>query len=856
MNILKKLTRRFLEKNPRRTMVTVVGILLSSALITAVANLAESVRYSIIAYYQNTQGNYHYIFEGVLPENLKYFENNPSFEKIGKGCEMGYAVFQESRNGDKPYLYLWGMDAEAFDSASLTLLDGRLPENGTELLISGHAHSNGGMEFGVGDEVTLSMGVRDIGGGYGLRQENPYNEDESFRVQGERCFTIVGVCERPAYTLEPYTAPGYSAFTLMEDSGPGESRRMVFAKCMPGALKKRGQVLEGLEGLADSVSANKNLIRWETMEFSERDLQILYGMAGIAVGIIILTTIFCIRNSFGISLTEKLRLYGMISSVGATRRQRRKLVHYEAFYLGCMGIPLGIAGGALATFLLTKAVDGLIGQLLPGMGLSYVFSLPAMVAGAVLSSVTIYFSAFQSARKAAKISPIEAIRSNDAGNMTGKRHIRSERKALRVPSVVGKLFGVGGMIAYKNLKRSRVKYRVTVVSIAVSVAVFIAISSFVQLGMGTVEGEYGGNGYNLLVRLGLQPGEDRGEEVRRVITQEGVKDYSIVRGQTFLVPKAQIPYTEEYLADLVVLSQPIQEEGECYIMIYSLGEEAYGQYCQEVGIPAEEACKGAIVEGDYHYSVFDEHGEKEYTGRITQLEEGQILSGVRGSDRLPVELAVVAQTHKQPRFRRGGDDNYPVCYVSDAWMDEWQDTGGGTDIVIYLDCADEDAVEAALRADGGLYDCYMVNYGAQVREQRSMYLLLAVFFYGFITVVSLIGVTNIFNTITTNMELRSREFAMLKSLGMTGGEFKRMVRLESIFYSAKALGIGIPLGCAGSFLFYRVMAIGSNLRFPIPWKGIGLSVAAVAALSFGIMGYSMGKINRRSLIETIQNENI
>ncbi len=865
MNILKKMTRCFLKKNPRRTAVTIVGIILSTALITAVANLAASLRCSIIKYYCDTRGDYHYAFEGVAPENLKYFENNQSFEKVGISYEIGYALFQESRNEDKPYLFIRGMDAQAMDCASITLRDGRLPEKEGELVLSLHARTNGGMTFAVGDTITLQMGVR-TAGGYGLYQENPYNEEESFQVREERSFTIVGICERPAFLLEPYPAPGYTGFTVADASAPAD-RIMVFAKCTQGALKDSEKVLAGLKGLVESVSANESLLRWETMNFTDIDLMILYGMAAIAVGIIILTSVFCIRNSFVISLTEKLRLYGMVASVGATKRQRRKLVHYEAFYLGCIGIPLGIAGGVLATFVLTKATSGLLSQALNMLQLNYAFSLPAIAAGAVLAAVTIYLSAAQSAGKAAKISPILAIRSNDASEMKDSRHFKRERKALHVPSLIGKLFGMGGTIAYKNLKRSRVKYRATVVSIVVSVAIFIAMTTFVQLGMQAAGNTYGDMEYSLLLRLRQNPGESRMEEAMKAASQEGVEAYCINRAQTFLVPMEEIPYTEEFLADPVVGIIPFDEwaddgseqpdeERKSYVLIYSLGDAAYAEYCKEVGISVEEAQKGAIVEGEYQYSVIDEHGEKRYSGRIAEFEKGQVLSGVRGSDRAPIELTVVAQTDRKPRFLKGKEDNYLVCYVSDAWMDKWCDNKNENSIIVYMKCTDAGAVEDAIRSDEEQYDYYLVNYEAQMREQRSMYLLFAIFFYGFIAVIALIGVTNIFNTITTNMELRSREFAMLRSVGMTGREFKRMINLESVFYGARALCMGIPLGCTGSFLFYRVMGIGYNMSFQIPWGGIGISIAAVAVLLFVIMRYSMGRINRRNLIETIRNENI
>ena len=132
----------------------------------------------------------------------------------------------------------------------------------------------------------------------------------------------------------------------------------------------------------------------------------------------------------------------------------------------------------------------------------------------------------------------------------------------------------------------------------------------------------------------------------------------------------------------------------------------------------------------------------------------------------------------------------------------------------------------------------------------------AIFLYGFITVVALIGITNIFNTVTTNMELRAPEFAMLRSMGMTGREFRRMIWLEGIFYGGKALLIGIPAGLLLSVCFNRAMGEGIVTEFRFPWLGTGTAAAAVVFLLFVIMRYSMRKINQRNMIETIRNENI
>ena len=151
---------------------------------------------------------------------------------------------------------------------------------------------------------------------------------------------------------------------------------------------------------------------------------------------------------------------------------------------------------------------------------------------------------------------------------------------------------------------------------------------------------------------------------------------------------------------------------------------------------------------------------------------------------------------------------------------------------------------------------FYTNFEETAKEERAMSLIIKIFLYGFIAVITLIGVTNIFNTITSNMDLSQKEFAMLKSIGMTRKEFNRMINLETIFYSSKSLIYGIILGLLGTFALYKAFSIKIEKGIYIPVSPIIISIASVFILVFVIMKYSMSKINKQNTIETIRNENI
>ena len=161
------------------------------------------------------------------------------------------------------------------------------------------------------------------------------------------------------------------------------------------------------------------------------------------------------------------------------------------------------------------------------------------------------------------------------------------------------------------------------------------------------------------------------------------------------------------------------------------------------------------------------------------------------------------------------------------------------------------------KAETGGVELQGFSLKESMAEMNNIILLLAIFMYGFIAVVALIGVTNIFNTITTNVQLRAKEFAMLKSVGMTDDEFNRMIRLESVLYTLRALLIGLPVGIVISYGVHMLLANGGmNLAYELPLIPILISIAVVTLLITVIMRYSVRQVSRQNIIETIRQDTV
>lgn len=885
MSVIKKVTLQSLKQNKKRTAATIIGVILTTALLTAVANMAESLRASLIQYEKDKNGDFHYLFRGVEAENYKYFKNNRYVEKLGCNVELGYAQLPGSMNPDKPYLFILGFDETGWETAALHLTEGRMPETEEEAVIANHIRTNAGVDIKTGDTLTLQIGKRIKDDGSRLGQSNPYvSGQERLCDTTERTYRVVGIIDRPAYvTIEQYSAPGYTIVTGMGEKEQYE-RLNLFASYTAEGLKKRETVTAGLLGVpqeayalyqygsssleeekatAQDVVEHETLIGWELMRFREGGaMSLLYSMSLAALLIIIVSAVFCIRNSFVISLTEKLRLYGMLASVGATKRQRRKMVYYEALFVAAIGIPLGVFCGIAATYVIVLTTTGPMESVLE-VPVQFAISAPAILLGTLLSVVSIFASSAKAAGRAAKLTPISVIRSQDTVKLT--------RRKLKCPLIIKRCFGIGGVIAYKNLKRAKVKYRTTVISIIVSVATLISMTTFMELVFKANSIYKDEAGYQIRMTLYDEDVKRMTKTAYELAGLPGVENYNIVRRSNFLVDSDRIPYSRDFLENAEIGSD------KELVRFVSIGKKPYRDYCRKIGLDPEETCSKAVVWAGYQVFHEGEQGRSvRHLGQMTDYQPGDIIEGrfyaeneSEGTDEengeekaVAVSIEVAQQAEEYPIFYNKRESRGLCLLIDDDRMDEWLDrlnTAGipyTGSVDLYLCAEDTDELERSIRNFVGIGTYNLYNLNEEYKRENNMSLLAAIFLYGFIIVIVLIGITNIFNTVTTNMELRSREFAMLRAVGMTGREFNHMVYLESILYGVKALCIGIPLGCALSGLLYHIFTGGIEIRYHLPVQGIVGSVLGVSALLYIIMRYSVRKISRKNIIETIQGENI
>lgn len=883
MELLNKLTMKNLKLNKKRTIVTIIGIVLSVALITAVASLFFSARSSLIRFEIKQKGNFHYCFYDVPLQNINDFKGNRKIETMYLMQNLGYDYLNGSKNEYKPYVCVKAFDKNALENLAINLLEGRFPENENEILVPSHTKTNGGVTFNIGEKITLNLGTR-VSDGEELNQNNPYfpEQNEEIINTTSHTYTIVGIIERPSTEIEGYSAPGYTFITYMDNENLTGKKFDVFVRYTKEGLKDDLKVTANILGVDEEVykklyggdefletdefleltqklgepkyrtDINSYLILLETGIIGDSTLKALGTAVIVVVIIIIITSVFCIKNSFDISITEKTKQYGMLSSIGATRKQIKKNVHYEAFILGLIGTPIGILVGELAAYILIIISNHLLKDALR-VELIFSFSWIAIIFAIILSFVTIYLSARRSAKRASKITPITAIRNSE--------NIKIKSKKIKSPKVINKIFGIGGEISYKNLKRSKKKYRTTVISIIVCVSVFIALSSFINLAFNVIKVEYQNEDYN--IQINYATSADMDEKMKEIYNLDGIKSYSVIsnRGLNFTTDK----YSKEYLEIYPNVGNETytDEDGTeytitNYISVYSVNTEEFTRYVKSLGLKYEEVKdKGILINNVYEMKkVNDKYIQVEipmYNFKVGDTINGYIDNERDGKKDCSIEIAKI--TTEVPMGMSKYQNGNASIFIDEKLEENIM--GDSYSKYVYIDSKNANKTQEEIEKILGNADYRLMNIDEDAKMMDSFYTLVAIFLYGFITVIALIGVTNIFNTITTNMNLRRREFAMLKSIGMTKKEFNRMIRLESFFYGMKSLIIGIPIGCVLSYLIYKALVSGTLIiKYQLPISAIIISAIAVFLLITTIMKYSINKINKQNIIETIRNDNI
>lgn len=848
MSILNDLTIKNLKLNKKRTIVTIVGIILSTALMVGIGLLFSSFQDYMIRETISYNGKYEAEYGDVSLDKLNSIDKKDFSYFYQK--PIGFSKF-DSANEYKPYIYISSVDKEYFNE--LHLISGRFAENDSELVISNHINTNGGASYKIGDIITLKYGERVIEGVNTLAN-NEYYEEETLNIVGEKTYTIVGIVERSNF--EDYSASGYSTFTLDMNDKDGTANVFVMFNNKKKIIKQSEDLAKKL-GYNNAISYNSKLLALYGESTYGNIMKSMITMIVIMLSLVSIGCIVVIYNSFAISVMERKKEFGLLSSIGATKKQLSYTVFFEALIEGIIGIILGICGAYIGIGTVILIINNLIGDILV-LKLNLVTNIVFIIIPVIFMILVIFISALVPSRRAAKVSPIEAIRQND--------DIKINKKKIKTSKLVNKLFGIEGEIALKNIKRNKKKYRVTIVSLFISIVLFISFSSYMNYTIDTASSVMGEVPYDYQISyFGDDNDIDALDKISEIIKSNDVKEYVSYSASNLSII-GNYTYSDEYLDfyksaygdDGIKALTNLKYQ---YISIYILDDISYNKYKELIGLDKDSVIllnkfKGVsygnnkrvnydipvINNGDINIKIcnFDDNDEDVDTTKYCNKKIDNIFITNKSFD-------LIEEFSYMSDFK---------LIVNKKLYDNISDSG--THYTQYNIISDNTDNIDKLTKELDKYDnVNYTNVKESMKQANNMILVVKILMYGFIGLITLIGVTSVFNTISTSMALRKREFAVLRSIGLTRKGFNKILFFESLFFGLKSLIYAIPVSLGVTIIIHYALADMMSINsIVIPWKAIIISIVSVFVIVLLTMMYSTSKIKKHNIIEQIREENI
>ncbi len=897
MNVMRRFTLRSLIKNKKRTVVTIIGVILSVAMITAVAALSAS----FIGLFQRdaiaTGGNWHALITGINAADAPAVLQSGIAQDLTFGRNVGYT---KVAGDEEKFYFLRQYTPEGFAQMSIRLISGRLPEKSREVAISRRILV-AGWDIEVGDTIELQSGMRLDASGLPLA-DNPYLQQdvdengniiitETFKPGVSNTYTVVGVIDQP--TFEQSWSSGYGVLGYLDIKELNPEDKVDVWLTVPNVnqgMEENVKSLAASIGKTEySIRYNGNLLRYYGVMGSDRQSRFVYSMMIVMICVIVVASVCLIYNAFAISVAERARQLGLLSSVGATLTQKRSSIYFEGLVISLIGIPLGLAAGAGGIAVTMHFLRPLLRAVLyVESDAELVMQLPWWAIGVTVlfSLVTIFLSVYIPARRASKITPMEAIRLTHEVKLTN-RMVKTSR-------LTRKLFGFEAEIALKNLKRSKKKYRATVVSLVISLALFLTVSQYISL-MSVTAGAMD-EGYNYDISLDYSQVSDSvmqaaNREIAKLAEAKEVVFADRLWGTADIDKSRFTDEAKQALSDSLLeaasirakFAKPVpstENRKENFypfsLTIMALDQNSFEAYAKKVGVDAAPYMdagnpQGILINYGVQRIELVDGSSKKAAGSIFTFSPGEvftstIMTSKKQMDGTPVNITIGALTTERPLGVTTPSFNYTSMVVSrpvlDAIMAEIEEPDGIQLMqhTVYLTAARDDlALEKKLNdvmESNNVLDSYLYNVHSQARTERNRNMFLGVLVYGFITLITLICIANIFNTVSTNIALRRKEFAMLRSVGMTPGGFRKMVRYESIFYGLKGLMYGLPLSLVMAYILFLINRTVMDFAFSLPWKSYVIAMLMILAIVLATMLYASAKIRKENIVEALKEENL
>lgn len=850
MNIFGKITRKMLLRNRTRTLVTIVGIILSTAMFTAVTTFVVSLQTFAVNTITNTEGCWEGVMFGAQKSTAEQITSNEKVKDSGMLQRVGEAEMDENK-GVVEYNYIIGADEDAYSVVNFGIYEGEKPKNTNEIVLS--ARYSKVLGYKTGDTITLTVGKRNADGKK-LNMFSPYTEGEQLDSAVSKTYTITGFHDSLIFN----TAGGSISITGYDDSLDTEYGSYFTLTDRSGIFDFMDEISLTENSGIYFTSTHGDLLRMYGISQNDTFLAVLYSLAAVLVGLIMLGSVSLINNAFSISVTERTKQFGLLSSVGATRKQICYSVVNEAMTLSVIAIPLGVLSGIAGIGVTLFCLSDAFGSLSPYAAeqrFDLTVNIPSVLIAAGISLVTVFISALIPAFKAMRITAIDAIRQS--------KDIKINKRCRKVSKLTKKLFGLEGTIASKHYKRNRKNYRATIISLTISIVLFVTASAFCDaLSMGTADVyDYSGD---IAVLVEDEDPLTAFETAQSALNVNGITSSAAMTMIYFNYEINDEYKTNEYSERF--LTSKYTSAGKT-LMFAILDDKSFAAYAQKCGLKDTDysAADGSLPCIARKNVMYRDYAMNKYCDYPIVRDNIKELTMFNDEKSASMKLSVLSAVDFAPEITPQQTNTFVVyvpysAFIANADNAVFDNTTFGVALFAMAGADSPEVTENIEKYfNGKTPDVMTVSiidlYTAQMTV-RNIILIINVFTYGFIILISLISAANVFNTISTNLMLRRREFAMLRTVGMTKGGLNKMMNYECILYGIKSSVYGIIL----SMIFVQMITMSVNngveTALVIPWASLGIALVSVFLVVFSTMLYSMHRIKKDNPIEALRNENI
>ncbi|MCY6355278.1 ABC transporter permease [Clostridium sp. ZS2-4] len=846
MKSYKDITNKYLKKNKKRTILTICGVILSVALITSIGLFMKCMQNTFLQDEIRQKGSFHVRMSKNDKNAYEKLKNNPKIDIIGLMQNYDTVKLRNSK----------GIEIKKYDKNALELLPykvvkGRFPNTEEEIALEPWILNYIPNNPKIGENIKLKLGS---------------GETKNFKITG----------------------------LIQSDMGNqfiGKSLGMIYSNKFDVSkstiyvtISKKAHISATVTELKSSfknVDTNGMVLTYMGEGENKKVNNDLNTIAAIVIGIAVIATIAVIYNSFQISVIERIKQYGLLRAVGATPKQIRKIVLREATIISLIGVPLGILSGVFAIFTVGKIFRMMSNSIFSQFDV--IISYYILIISAVVGLISIYISALIPARFAGKVSPLTAISSRTS--ITKEKIKKSRGKIAK------RFLSINSLMAFKNIKRNKKRFNITVFSIMISVAIFITFSSFINMSKNFTN--QNSESYKThFVTVGIIDKNGKSsltkDIVNKIKNNNNVKNVIVSYGN--YASRASILNNEKdkEAANLMPdLYQKINFQGEDMLSL-DMSFDIYNEsklkgsigYLKDGKIDTEKMAKenGVILVKN---NLLKANG-KYYEGPITTLKVGdsfyvnknifyrksiedkdynnnnnENLNNMKKKSKEDmVKVKVAAIVDDAPYSDNFKSTDLKIIATQEVIKNisgkNIEDIPVKTAEIVLKNEGQENEFEKWIQPLGDSSGVKVINMVKKGEELQQSMLQLKILMYGFVVVIGLIGAVNIINTITTNLILRKKEIASLSALGMTYKNIRTMVLTEGILYGLYGCFYGGIIGTGLSYMLSSSFRNIKSFKWGIPWDTIG--IATLAAVTIGLLSVikPLNKIKKENVIDVIR----